>query len=146
MTNLQFTHKKLTEVTDKAQKNKLLAEWCSRRKKKNTGNNGLHGQRQKKLFVSEKVLSPRPPPPKKNNGPDSLSPDNYYSYYTSKRAGWIWDGHSRLLILYLKKRKRVINYMQSCVWVQWNRHSEAEISWTRRAGKEENKNRLRALP
>ena len=32
-------------------------------KKKNTGKNGLHRQRQKKLFVSEQV-SP-PPPPKK---------------------------------------------------------------------------------
>ena len=73
MTKLQFTHKKLTEVTDKAQKNKLLAEWCSRRKK-STGNISLHGQRQKNCLSPKKFY-----PPHKNNGPDSLSPDNYYS-------------------------------------------------------------------
>lgn len=43
-------------------------------KKKNTGKNSLHRQRQKKLFVSEQVLSP--PTKKNNNGPDPLSPDN----------------------------------------------------------------------
>lgn len=57
MTKLQFTHKKLTEVTDKAQKNKLLAEWCSRRKKTLETTVCTDNDR-KKLFVSEKVLSP----------------------------------------------------------------------------------------
>lgn len=57
MTKLQFTHKKLTEVTDKAQKNKLLAEWCSGRKKTLETTVCTDNDR-KKLFVSEKVLSP----------------------------------------------------------------------------------------
>lgn len=74
MTNLQFTHKKLTEVTDKAQKNKLLAEWCSRRKKK-TLETTVCTDNDKKNCLSPKKFYPLP----KNNGPDSLSPDNYYS-------------------------------------------------------------------
>ena len=73
MTKLQFTHKKLTEVTDKAQKNKLLAEWCSRRKK--TLETTVYTDNDKKNCLSPKKFYP----PHKNNGPDSLSPDNYYS-------------------------------------------------------------------
>ena len=61
MTKLRFTHEKLTEVTDKAQK---ISCWQNDavEEKKNTGKNSLHRQRQKKLFVSEKFP---PPPPKK---------------------------------------------------------------------------------
>ena len=75
MTKLRFTHEKLTEVTDKAQKISCWQNDAVEEKKK-TPEKTICTDNDKKNCLSPNKFPPPPKKKKNNNGPDPLSPDN----------------------------------------------------------------------